>query len=138
MISKEYLLQIRDIKTKLVVLKEELEDIQAKLGAQGIKYDTEPSGNGDDERQAHLVYKLIEAKDRLVLKQLELLEKENEIRETLFLLQDARQIQVLYLRYFKLMRWQEIEELLHYSDRRIKEWHAFGLMNMDDILKVRT
>lgn len=133
--AKEYLLQIKQIKTKMAIIKEELEDLQAKLGAQAIRYDTEPHGQGDDERQAHLIYKLIDAKDKLVLQQLELLEKEAEIRDTLFQLEDARQIQVLYLRYFKLMKWTPMAQQLHYSDRRIKEWHFFGLLSLQDILE---
>lgn len=133
--AKEYLLQIRDIKTKMAVIKEELEELQAKLGAQAIHYDNEPHIAGDDEKQAHLIYKLIEAKDRLVIEQLRLLEKEAEIRETLFHLEDAKQIQVLYLRYFKLMQWQPMANQLHYSVRRVKEWHYFGLLNMQDLLE---
>jgi len=135
MTAKEYLLQIRAIKTQIQIITEEITELQAKLGAQGISYDREPSGTaGDDERQAHLIYRLIEKKDKLYEEQIALLNAEHEIREKLFTLRDGKEIQVLYLRYFKLMKYNDIAEQMHYSERRIRELHTFGLMDLQEKL----
>lgn len=135
MTAKEYLLQIRAIKTQIQIITEEITDLQAKLGAQGIAYDKEPRGTaGDDERQAHLIYRLIEKKDKLYEEQIALLKTEHEIREKLFTLRDGKEIQVLYLRYFKLMKFADIAEQMCYSDRRIRELHTFGLIDLQDKL----
>lgn len=134
MTAKEYLQQIRAIKERVQIAKEEVETIEAKLGAQAINYSADPKGQGDTEKQAHLIYRLIDAKDKLIAQQLELTLKEAEIRDKLFELKDGKEIQVLYLRYFKLLKFNEIAEQMCYSDRRIRELHYFGLLDLQDKL----
>lgn len=132
--AKEYLLQIRAIKAKINIINEQLEEIDAQLYGRAIQYDTVPVGNGDSDPLLRLVLKRIEAENKLRGEQIQLYEKEQEIRSVVFKLKEAREIQVLYLRYFKMMKWEELSEQLFYSIRWIKDIHESALANLQEIL----
>lgn len=132
--AKEYLLQVQRIKTKIQIIKDQLLEIDTKLYGKAIQYDKVPTGTGDGDPTLRLILKRIEVETDLKEEQIKLYEAEQNIRQTLFQLNDSRQIQVLYMRYFQGKRWEVISAELNYTIDYIMKLHRLGLTGISEII----
>ena len=134
--AKEYLGQIGTLETKVKIILEEIEEVKALLGVKAISYDKvsfNPNVN-ESERLLTLILRLIDKQNQLVEQYIKLTEKRAEIRETVYRLEDNREIQVLYLRYFRNMRWEDIAEQLGYTKRQTTNIHGLALLHIQKLI----
>ena len=127
MTAKEYLLQIRDINARLKQLEAEISDVEARLGVQGISYDKISSTPSDEDKMTRYVIRLIELKDKYEAEGNKLLDKKEEITNTIARVADFRKRQVLYYRYVLCYKWEDIAEQLGYDDRYLFKLHGYAL-----------
>lgn len=134
---REYLQQIRNINLKIQLIYDEISEIKALLGVQAINYEragTLSSSSGD--KVARLVLKLIDKQNELLEQYVKLQEKKAEIRETVYQLDDSKQIELLIRRYFNFQRWEQIADSMNYSRRQITRLHGEALNNIGKIIKM--
>ncbi len=132
---KDYLKQIKRLTIRVEQIGEEITEIEARLGVQGINYNKMPVTPSPEDKMSRYIYKLIELKDAYTEESQRLMSKRKEIIDSISLLEDCRLQQVLYYRYVKDMRWEEIAERLSYDDKYIFRLHGYALLELKKILK---
>lgn len=132
---KDYLKQIKRLTIRVEQIGEEITEIEARLGVQGINYNKMPVTPSPDDKRSRYIYKLIDLRDEYTRESERLMEKRKEVVDSIALLEDVRLQQVLYFRYVKDMRWEEIAERLSYDDKYIFRLHGYALLELKKILK---
>lgn len=127
MTAKEYLFQIRNIDARLKQLEAEIKDIEVRLGVQGINYGGTPSTPSDEDKRTRYVIRLIELKDKYEAEGNRLLDKKEEITNTIAKVSDFRLRQVLYYRYVLCYKWEPIADKLGYDEKYLFKLHGHAL-----------
>lgn len=138
MTGKQYLQQIREIDTKVRILREEIEIIKAKLGYQSPSFDSvggHPKNTYVEDNTVRLLFRLSEKEKELSEELIKLEEKKAEIKAVLFQLDNPVEIEVLYRRYFKLEKWDEIAEGMNYSRMQIARINTDGMYHLEKMLQ---
>lgn len=133
--AKEYLQQIRNINIKISIIQDEITEIRSLLGARGISYDNQPIISSSNDRVFTLIMKLIDKQNDLVEEYHELSEKRAEIKEVIYQLEDNREIEIIYRRYFRYEQMESIADKLGYSIDYLYTIHRSALRNVEKILE---
>lgn len=134
--AKEYLEQYKFAAYRIRRLEEELEEEYLLIDAVRSLSDNDglPRGNGIskpvEERAIRLADKIAEL-DRA---RLDALEIRREVFDTIQKVEGVSG-DVLYLRYIKLMTWENVAASVHYSRKQTYHYHAIGLAKVDEIIK---
>ena len=136
MTAKEYLLQVRKIDCLIREKREEIEQINDLLRVHGVSYEKVPSDNHGTDKMQKLILKKIELEDELREKMIDLLTQKREIMNTVDLLERPEEIEVIYARYFRYKKWEEIAEQMGYEERQIYRIHGYALLNLNTILRM--
>ncbi len=83
------------------------------------------------------VNKLVDLEKATDVKMAELLELRMEVRETVSLVGDAKQILILRYRYIDFMKWEDIAEKMDYSLKSVHRIHSAALNAVADILTTK-
>ena len=136
MTSKDYLNQIRKLDVLISIKKEELEVLYAKATVQSIKYGGDGFTNAtrDVHKHERLCSAIIELEDKINDYIVDLLNKKQEVLDTIDKLVDHDEIQVLYLRYFKYLKWEEIAIKMNYSYMHIHRIHSKALEHVQELI----
>lgn len=128
--AKDYLKQAKKLKERVNQLNEEVKDIESKLGVQGISYDKISMTRSADDKMSRYIYKLIDLRDEYIRECERLLEARRDIVSNIQKMDDIRFQQVLYYRYIKEKRWEDIAELMGYDISHIHRLHGGALQDL--------
>ena len=126
MTAKEFLRQYEDANRRALRCKTEYETELEKIDAIGSTLSNDagmPHGSGVSRRTEDKAIRLADKAMKWKVAELEAIEKRQEVFEVVI---NVKGIEgdVLYYKYIKLMKWEEIALELNYSVRGI--WYAHG------------
>ena len=140
--AKEYLMQVRMLDRKIEHRREELERLKERATSVGSamsdggRVQTSPTADG----RTRIVDMYIDMEREIEDMLLELCERRDEIIGTIHQLKDRRYVEVLYLKYVRYMRLEEIAcrmkkaNGLPYSYMHIADLHGKALRAVEEIL----
>lgn len=133
MTSKEYLRQVRKIDTIVRNKKETLESLEAKIGIQGVNFESDGSfpATRNVNRTSEMIMRIIELKDEINRDIANLLGIKREVMRVIDSLNNPDEINLLYLRYIQYMKWEDIAVEMNYSYPHIHRIHASALKNLE-------
>lgn len=137
MTAKEYLQQVRKIDCLIREKREEIEQINDLLRVHGVSYDKMPSDSHSTDKMQKLILRKIELEDELREKMIDLLAQKRAIMNTVDQLERPEEIEVIYARYFRYKKWEEIAEQMGYDERNIYFIHGRALFHLSTILEMR-
>lgn len=119
---------------KIIELKlEELERQKRLCEVKGIRFDTEKVQGSPNMNQSTMILEYIQMKDDVELFIQETLKLKREIMKDIDKIDDDACIQLLYMRYFEKMNFNDIADKLGLSYKRIHQVHSKALMELDKI-----
>lgn len=135
MTTQEYLSQYLDAKReerRLERLIQRTRDRLAILGLDTTKDKVQSSVT--DDRTARIVAELVDFRNELEAQQLKSVQAQRAIERTIELLPDAKQREVLSLRYIEGMPWNAVRKELNYGFSWLFNTHRRGLDTAKKIL----
>ena len=137
MTAKEFLRQYDYAVKKIARLETELEEEAALIDAVRSVSDNDgmPHGSGISKPTEEKAIRLADKRMRLVNARLEAIKVRQEIFDLIDSI-DGIEGDVLYERYIKLHKWEEICILLHYSWQGIHKVHKRALYRVEQLIEV--
>ena len=139
--AKEYLKQIENLDTRIKNLDNEIRDLRNEIITVRSSWpDGQPHGSGTTSPVEVAVQELVDGLQGIEMLQLhlrsQLWSKRNEIINTIGQLSNPDHNRLLYLRYVRLMIWEEIAVDMHFSYQWVSgALHSNALQELDAILK---
>lgn len=135
--AKDYLRQYENLQRKIRIINDRIEALEDE--ADCVKSlsdnDGQPHGSNIGNPTSEWAIRITDEK----LKRIDLMEKAydkgKEILDTISKVDGVEQ-EVLYLRYIKLMKWEEITIKIGYSWKHTHRFHKYGLMKISKILEI--
>lgn len=134
MTAKEYLREYRRATRRVDQIDEEIHRLRAERDSITVKADGMPSGSGISDRVARLAVKIADKETEYIARREELLQMRTEVVETILAVADDKQSQLLYLRYIKGMKWEEIADIMGFGERQIYRFHGYGLLQVEKLI----
>lgn len=129
--KKEYLNRYKRAVKKYNSLQEQERELQLEMGGlKGIEYSEMPKGSSRPTDISDYIVKLEKILEKIDEKKQEMQKVRLEIEETIADVQDGTQSRILYLRYIKFMKWEDICVELKYSWKQIHNLHSKALKNV--------
>ena len=127
--AKEYLEQIESLDIKIKQKEEQLECLRETAGgAAAIRYDKENvQVSCVTDIVERNVIKLVELEEQIFTEKVRLESIKNTIIEQIQGLEDNRYIQILYLRYVKMLKFMEISKQTDYDYDYVRVLHGEAL-----------
>ena len=126
MTNKEYLQQYRHATLAARQIEQEIEELRASVGVQGLKLDDMPKGTNQSDLSGYAVK--LDALERKLEKQLiKRLKLREEITRRIERQENEMDRVILRMRYISFLKWEEIAEELAYSERRVYQMHGAAL-----------
>lgn len=132
--AKEYLNQARLLNIKYRAKQDEEEAIEALL-LQAVSYGKDGTMSHDNNKNEKIILKLMQIQDEVNQQLMELMDKQQEIIDTIDKVPDAIELAVLHKRYAQFKGWSQIAIELDYSLAQIYRVHANALESVEKILK---
>lgn len=113
---------------------ETLETLQAKVGIQGINFESDGSfpATRNVDRTSELMIKIIMLKDEINQQIDNLVNKKIEVMAVIDSLNNPDEINLLYMRYLQYMKWEEIAVKMNFSYKHIHRIHASALNSVKE------
>lgn len=140
MAAKQYLQQLYRCNELIQEHLAEIENLRAMSTNIATPDLTKERVNSSPRHEApfvNAVSKLVDLEKATDSKMAELLDLRAEIRETISLVDDTKQILVLRYRYIDFMRWEDIADKMEYSLKSIYRFHSAALDSVADILTAK-
>lgn len=134
MTAKEYLRRYEYADLRAKRYEEEYRLEHELIGSIGINYDGMPHGSGISRKTENEALRLAEKAERYVEARLDAIRIRQEVFDLIDGI-DGIEGDVLYERYIKLHKWEEICVLLHYSWQGIHLVHRRALAIVESRLK---
>lgn len=138
MTAKEYLQQIRKLDYQIRNKKLEKEAIWNSMkGCSAISYEPKEGGSGtlNTKSPQEKYYPLLERYEKEIEVDIQrLIELKKEVIGVIDQLDDADEVNLLYMRYVQLMKWEDIAKKMNYSYKWVHKIHANALRNVDNII----
>lgn len=132
MTAKEYLQQIKILDAKAKNSKDRVESIRESMQrVKAVSYSDTKTRTAQGERMASKLGRLEELEAQAVKDVIELEEEKAEMAEKINALSNPLHVRLLYLRYVKLMDWEEIAEEMGYALQHIFRLHKRALQAME-------
>lgn len=130
--KKEYLNRYKSAVKKYRSLQEQERELQLEMGPRGVGYDNVgmPKGSSRPTDVSDYIVKLEKILSKIDDKKKEMQEVRLEIEERIADVTDGTQSRILYLRYIKFMKWEDICVELKYSWRQVHNMHSKALKNL--------
>lgn len=132
--KKEYLNRYKNAAKKYQSLKEQEEELILEVnGPKGIEYDNVgmPKGSSRPSDISDYIVKVEEFLRKIDDKKKEMQQIRLEIEEKIADVEDGTQSKILYLRYIKSMKWEDICVELNCSWRQVHNTHSKALKNLN-------
>ena len=131
----DFMKQIKTIDLRIKIVAEEIQELQALLGASSIVYDklTSNMPNGTD-KTFELICKLMDKETQLLQEYITLTDTKQAVKKVLYQLDSDLLVDMLYKRYFEFKKWRDIADELHYTNDYVKHLHAAAIKMIDSIL----
>lgn len=132
--KKEYLNRYKNAAKKYRSLKEQEEELILEVnGPKGIEYDNVgmPKGSSRPSDISDYIVKVEEFLRKIDDKKKEMQQIRLEIEEKIADVEDGTQSKILYLRYIKFMKWEDICVELNCSWRQVHNTHSKALKNLN-------
>ena len=132
--KKEYLNCYKNAAKKYQSLKEQEEELILEVnGPKGIEYDNVgmPKGSSRPSDISDYIVKVEEFLRKIDDKKKEMQQIRLEIEEKIADVEDGTQSKILYLRYIKFMKWEDICVELNCSWRQVHNTHSKALKNLN-------
>lgn len=127
---KEWLDQIRRTDRRIQNKLEEITSLKEMLTSITATLSVEPvSHSGNDDKMGSAVAKIVDLENEIHVDLERFIDLKREVFETINGL-EPEEFDVLYLRYFKYMKWEEIADDMHYTCRHITRIHGEALENL--------
>ena len=140
MSAKQYLQQIYRCNELIQENLAEIENLRAmstSIASPDLTKERVSSTHSHEAPFVNAVNKLVDLEKTTDAKMAELLDLRMEIRETISLVEDAKQILVLRYRYIDLIKWEDIAEKMDYALKSVYRIHSAALDSVADILAAR-
>ena len=134
MTAKEYLNQAYRLNELIESNLRQLEALRARstsLSSGGFEERVQATMSGD--RIPLIVEKIIMLENKITAENIEMLDKLDEIRDTINKLEDRDERLALTLRYVEFKGWEEIAEKMHFEKRQVFRIHDRGLSKVEVI-----
>lgn len=132
--KKEYLNRYKNAAKKYQSLREQEEALILEVnGPKGIEYDNVgmPKGSSRPSDISDYIVKVEEFLRKIDDKKKEMQQIRLEIEEKIADVEDGTQSKILYLRYIKFMKWEDICVELNCSWRQVHNTHSKALKNLN-------
>ena len=132
--KKEYLNRYKNAAKKYQSLREQEEALILDVnGPKGIEYDNVgmPKGSSRPSDISDYIVKVEEFLRKIDDKKKEMQQIRLEIEEKIADVEDGTQSKILYLRYIKFMKWEDICVEVNYSWRQVHNTHSKALKNLN-------
>lgn len=134
MTAKEYLNQYRRLTVAQQRLRREIEAIESQIGG-NVHGDGTPHGSGVSDLTGALAAELADAKKAYIIAETDAWRKRLEIVQTINAVKDSVHSLLLYDRYVRLMRWDEVAEDIHANESYTRgRLHGAALKAVQEIL----
>ncbi len=138
MTAKEYLQQIKKLDNQIKNKKLEKEAIWNSMkGCSAINYEPKEgiSGTINTKSPQEKYYPLLERYEKEIeVDVTRLIELKKEIIAVIDQLEDADEVDLLYMRYVQLMKWCDIAKKMDYSYKHVHRIHAKALNSVENII----
>jgi DNA-directed RNA polymerase specialized sigma subunit len=133
---REELERVRDLDIQISILSQEVERLRGLVMKSGgvIKVKSK-SVNTPKSPQEKYISSIIEKTEKMEKATKEMLQISNDLFDLVMLLEDKREAQVLYLRYFQGKSWYEISEEVDKSRAHLYRLHNNGIENLEKNLE---
>lgn len=139
--AKQYLQQIFRCNELIQENLAEIENLRAmstSIASPDLTKERVSKAKSSEAPFVNAVNKLVDLEKAADVKMAELLDLRMEIRETISLVEDAKQILVLRYRYIDFMKWEDIAEKMdYYSLKSVHRIHSAALDSVADILAAK-
>lgn len=134
MTAKEYLNQYRRLTVAQQRLRREIEAIESQIGG-NVHGDGTPHGSGVSDLTGALAAELADAKKAYIIAETDAWRKRLEIVQTINAVKDSVHSLLLYDRYVRLMRWDEVAEDIHSNESYTRgRLHGAALKAVQEII----
>lgn len=135
MTAKEYLLQIKDIRHRIQILDEQIQQLRADAESAGISLDGMPHAQGGKKSKwESLVIQLADYERNFVGEMSTLWSKTMEANEYIGQIPSTQYQDILIRRYLKDQRWEQISYEMHISWQHSFRIHGRALTELEKIL----
>ena len=128
--KKEYLNRYKNAVKKYNSLQEQEERIRAEMGPGAIEYSGMPKAHKKTDLSDYMV-RLEKILYKIADKKREMQEIRLEIEDKITDIDDGIQSRVLYLRYIRFLKWEDICGEIGYSWRQVHRAHSQALKKMN-------
>lgn len=134
--AKEYLQQVRKVKSRINDLKEEIEtmkELAVSIGA--ISQGEKVMSSASQDKMADIICKIEDRVAELKTNMTEYIQLRAEVMATISKVDNDDYQQILYKRYCQMKKWEEIALEMSYSWRWVIKLHGRALEEVDKIIK---
>lgn len=130
MTSKEYLLQIKQIRTRIKLIKQTIEQLETEAGSlKAIDYAKDKIQSSPSNKVEDLLIKAVEARNKLIAETETYMSLLVEITRQIETLESSEHSILLYKRYVEDKSLEQIAVDMQYSYDRIRHMHGWALQD---------
>ena len=134
--AKEFLQSYRNSLLASQVIKDEIEVIEAKMGASSPKFDKVGTSQISDKSKLDIYgNRYHELLEQLIGFQRIEADRLTEVLKVINKINDGEIKTILYKRYVKMMKWERISRDMNYDVRVIYRKHKVGLDMVQEVIK---
>lgn len=133
--AKEYLNQVRNLETKMKILKEEIDTLREMVVSTGaVQQQERVMSSGAQDRMAETICKINEKEEEWNQLMREFALARAEVIISIQKLNNTDYEQILYKRYFQSKKWEEIAMEMNYSYQWVCKLHGRALLEIEKVI----
>ena len=133
--AKEYLNQVRNLETKMKILKEEIDTLRELVVSTGaVQQEERVMSSGAQDRMAETICKINEKEEEWNNLMREFALTRAEVIISIQKLNNSDYEQILYKRYCQGKKWEEIALDMNYSYQWVCKLHGRALLEIEKII----
>ena len=133
--AKEYLNQVRNLETKMKILKEEIDTLREMVVSTGaVQQQERVMSSGAQDRMAETICKINEKEEEWNELMREFALTRAEVIISIQKLNNSDYEKILYKRYCQSKKWEEIALELNYSYQWVCTLHGRALLEIEKII----
>ena len=133
--AKEYLNQVRNLETKMKILKEEIDTLRELVVSTGaVQQEERVMSSGAQDRMAETICKINEKEEEWNQFMREFALTRAEVIISIQRLNNSDYEQILYKRYCQGKKWEEIALDMNYSYQWVCKLHGKTLLEIEKII----
>lgn len=135
MTAKDYLLQVKEIRHRVKILEEQVQQLRADAESVGISLDGMPHAQGGKKSKWEaIVIQLADCEGKLMAEMSELWSRTMKANVYIGRIQSTQYQDILIRRYLKDQRWEQISYEMHISWQHSFRIHGHALTELEKIL----